>query len=65
MTPEERRDYQRKWREENRDKVKENEKKQARKKALLALSTVKKISERCYIAVDSNGQEYFLCGGQA
>lgn len=60
MTPEERRVYQRKWRKKNPDKVREQEKVQARRKAIGALISVRKINNHVFIAVDNTGREYIL-----
>lgn len=62
MTKEERREYMREWRAKNRDTIRAQQRENARRKALEALSTVKRQDVSMCIIRTLDGGEYVVGG---
>lgn len=62
MSTEKRREYMRAWREKNRDRIREQERKNARIKALAALESVKHLGAGVCIMRERSGRKYLVGG---
>ena len=62
MTNEQRRAYMKLWRKSNRDRIKEVQRNNARRKALAALESVKKLDGGIFIVKTIEGREYVVGG---
>ena len=62
MTNEQRREYMKLWRKSNRDRIKEVQRNNARRKALAALESVKKLDGGIFIVKTIEGREYVVGG---
>ena len=62
MTPEERREYRRRWRRENRDKIKEQDRESARRRTLAELESVKQLDGGVFVLRCNDGREYIIGG---
>ena len=62
MTPEERREYRRRWRRENRDKIKEQDRESARRRTLAELESVKQLDGGVVVMRCNDGREYIIGG---
>lgn len=59
---EERREYMRRWREKNRDHIREYTKNKARADALAAMKSVKRLESSVCVIRTYDGGEYFVGG---
>lgn len=62
MTKEERADYMRKWREENRDRIKIQQRESARRKAMADLASVKQLDTDICVVRSNDGRAYVVTG---
>lgn len=64
MTKEEQKEYMKRWRKQNRDRIKQNEKAREQRRALEAISSIKRLSANVCIVRSKDGTE-FIVGGRS
>lgn len=62
MVNEKRREYMRKWRAKNRDRIREQQKENARRKALADMESVKHLGAGVCIIRANDGRSYVVTG---
>ena len=62
MTKEQRCEYMREWRSKNREQIRERKQERARRAALDALETVKRLDVNVFIMRANDGREYVVGG---
>jgi len=62
MTKEERREYTKRWREQNRERIKTQRKENAMRKAMAELASVKQLDSGICIFRANDGRSYIVTG---